>query len=84
MELAESVSIRKLVELIINLSKKSLTISHDITKPTIKTSLCLDYELSKKELDWFSIYVSKDGVLPKLLIGGMRILIETLMIRSSK
>ena len=38
----ESVSIKKLVELIVEKSKKKLKISHDLSKPTIKTSLSLD------------------------------------------
>ena len=58
----ESVSIRKLVELIIKQSKKSLTISHDVTKPTIKTSLCLDIELAKKELGWYPSIALKEGI----------------------
>ena len=58
----ESISIRRLVELIIKLSKKSLTISHDITKPTIKTTLCLNNELAKKELGWYPSISLKDGI----------------------
>mgnify|MGYP001216476169 CR=1 FL=1 len=58
----ESVSIRKLVELIINQSGKSLTISHDISKPTIKTSLCLNTQLAETELNWKPRIPLKEGI----------------------
>lgn len=50
--LGDKISIRKLVELIINKSGKNLTIKHDLSQPTIKTSLFLDNSLAEKELDW--------------------------------
>ena len=48
----EKISINKLVDQILNLSKKSLNIIHDLSKPTIKTSVVLDSSLAKKEIDW--------------------------------
>ena len=80
----ESISIRKLVELIINLSKKSLRISHDITKPTIKTTLCLDNELAKKELGWYPSTSLKDGINKTIIWWNENIDPVTLILKSDK
>ena len=80
----KSVSIRSLVELIINQSKKSLTISHDISKPTIKTSLCLNNELAKKELGWFPSISLKDGIKKTINWWYANIDPETLILKSEK
>lgn len=47
-----AVKINELVQAIINHSGKQLTIEHDLTKPTIPTSLCLDTSKAKTELGW--------------------------------
>ncbi len=48
----EAISIKDLVHKIVAASGKSLKIEHDLTQPTIKTSLYLDCSLAKKELGW--------------------------------
>lgn len=48
----QAIAIKELVKKIVNYSGKSLRIEHDLTQPTIKTSLFLDCELAKKELGW--------------------------------
>ena len=80
----ESISIRKLVELIINQSKKTLTISHDITKPTIKTTLCLDNELAKKELGWYPSTPLKDGINKTIIWWNENIDPVTLILKTDK
>lgn len=50
--LGQAISIKQLVEKIIGHSGKSLSIEHDLSQPTIKTSLFLDCGLAKQELGW--------------------------------
>lgn len=45
-------TIKDLVKKIVESSGKNLTIEHDLSQPTIKTSLFLDCGLAKKELGW--------------------------------
>lgn len=59
----ESISIKDLVNLIIYSSKKDLKVSYDLTKPTIKTSLCLDCALAENELQWRPKVKLEDGIL---------------------
>jgi GDP-L-fucose synthase len=48
----KAISIKDLVNTIVKLSGKTLRIEHDLTQPTIKTSLFLDCGLAKSELGW--------------------------------
>jgi GDP-L-fucose synthase len=48
----QAITIKNLVNTIVNLSGKNLQIEHDLTQPTIKTSLYLDCTLAKTELGW--------------------------------
>lgn len=48
----QAISIRDLVHKIVQISGRNLKIEHDLSKPTIKTSLFLDCTLAKKELEW--------------------------------
>lgn len=50
--LGKAVSIKDLVNKIVKASGKKLAIEHDLTQPTIKTSLYLDCSLAKQELGW--------------------------------
>ncbi len=50
--LGKAVSIKDLVNKIVKASGKKLAIEHDLTQPTIKTSLFLDCSLAKQELGW--------------------------------
>lgn len=48
----KSISIKDLVFLIIKTSRRNLKVKYDLSKPTIKTSLCLDNTLAEDELKW--------------------------------
>jgi GDP-L-fucose synthase len=48
----KAIAIKDLVNKIVKHSGKNLKIEHDLSQPTIKTSLFLDCELAKKELGW--------------------------------
>ncbi len=48
----EAITIRRLVEMIIAAENPNLAIEHDLTKPTIKTSLFLDCSRARDELAW--------------------------------
>jgi len=61
-----SISIKDLVAKIIVASGKDLSIEHDLSKPSIKTALCLNTAKAKKSLDW-SIQVSLDEGIQKTL-----------------
>jgi nucleoside-diphosphate-sugar epimerase len=50
--LGKAISIKDLVNKIIKASGKTLKVEHDLTQPTIKTSLFLDCSLAEKELGW--------------------------------
>ena len=49
-----SISINQLVENIISVSKKNLTIVNDLSKPDIQTALSLDCKKAKLELKWIN------------------------------
>ena len=48
----QAIPIKDLVQKIVAHSCKTLTIEHDLSQPTIKTSLFLDCSLAKNELGW--------------------------------
>ncbi len=50
--LGKAITIKGLVNKIIESSGKKLAIEHDLSQPTIKTSLFLDCSLAKQELGW--------------------------------
>lgn len=58
----EAVAIRELVARIVALSGKSLTIDHDLSQPTIQTSLSLDCSRAKAELGWSPAVSLDDGI----------------------
>lgn len=60
--LGEMVSVRHLAEMIIAASGRRLSIEHDLTKPTIKTSLCLDCSKAARELGWRPQIALADGI----------------------
>ena len=45
-------SVKSVIDLVISLSGKALTVDQDLSKPSIKTSLALDCSLAKEELGW--------------------------------
>lgn len=50
--LGKAVCIRQLVEIVVRLSGKTLKIEHDLSQPSIKTSLFLDCIKAKEMLGW--------------------------------
>jgi GDP-L-fucose synthase len=48
----EAFAVKDVVAKIVEHSNKQLVIKHDLTKPTMKTSLCLDCSKAKSELGW--------------------------------
>ena len=48
----QAYSVLDVVKMIIAASGKNIEITHDLSMPTIKTSLCLDCSLANKELGW--------------------------------
>jgi GDP-L-fucose synthase len=57
-----AISIKNLVQTIVSLSGKNLTIEHDLSQPSIKTSLFLDCSLAKTELGWESKTSLETGI----------------------
>jgi nucleoside-diphosphate-sugar epimerase len=55
-------SVLNVVNMIIAASGKHLGIEHDLSAPTIKTSLCLDCSLAEKELGWKPKISLEDGI----------------------
>ncbi len=58
----KAVSIKDLVNNIVHHSGKKLAIEHDLSQPTIKTSLFLDCTLAKNELGWEPQVDLDDGI----------------------
>jgi GDP-L-fucose synthase len=57
-----AITIKDLVSRIIAASGKSLIVQYDLSKPTIPTSLCLDYSKAQHELGWQPRYQLDEGV----------------------
>lgn len=64
--LGEAITIKSLVHKIVNASGKQLAIEHDLSQPTIKTSLFLDCSLAKTELGWAPTISLDAGILRTL------------------
>ncbi len=79
--LGEKISIRSLVNKIIEKSRKDLAIVHDLSQPTIKTSLYLDCSLAKTELDWMPTVSLDEGISRTLDWWRENIDTETLKFR---
>ena len=56
-------SIKDLVKKIIKASGKNMFIENDLSKPSNKTSLCLNTSKAKKELAWEPTISLKQGIL---------------------
>lgn len=57
-----AIPIKDLVQRIVNASGKNLKIEHDLSQPTIKTSLFLDCARAKQELGWQPSTTLDDGI----------------------
>lgn len=60
--LGKDISINELVEKMINISGKEIQITHNLSKPTIKTSLFLNCEKAKNELGWVPTIDLEEGI----------------------
>ena len=58
----KSESVINIVKKIVAASKKNLQIEHDLSQPSIKTSLFLDCSLAQKELGWKPQTALDDGI----------------------
>ena len=58
----KSISIKSLVNKIIKTSGKELVVEHDLSQPTIKTSLSLDCSKAEKEINWKPKTSIDDGI----------------------
>jgi GDP-L-fucose synthase len=62
----QAITIKNLVNTIVKLSGKNLTVEHDLSQPTIKTSLFLDCGLAGSELGWVPKTKLEDGITQTL------------------
>ena len=60
--LGEAIKIKDLVQKIITISGKELTIHHNIDKPSVPTSLYLDCSLIKEKIGWSPKYTLEQGL----------------------
>ena len=60
--LGRGIKIKHLVEKVIECSGKNLKIKHDLTKPTVPTSLFLDCTKAEKELNWSPNHTLEQGL----------------------
>tara|TARA_B100002003_G_scaffold99950_1_gene93048 strand:- start:836 stop:1783 length:948 start_codon:yes stop_codon:yes gene_type:complete len=58
----EAITVKELVRKIVACSGKMLDIEHDLSKPSIKTRLCLDSTKAGKELGWEPQVSLDDGI----------------------
>lgn len=74
-------SVLNIVKKIVKYSGKSLEIKHDLSMPTIKTSLFLDYNLAKEELGWEPKITIDDGIANTIKWWQENINSQTLQIK---
>ena len=60
--LGQSVSIKELIDAIINASGKTISVDHDLSKPTIPFNLALDRSKAESDLGWKPEIVLADGI----------------------
>ena len=61
--LGQAIKIKDLVKKVIQCSGRDLKIVHDLSKPTVPTSLFLDCAKAKEELSWQPNYTLEQGLL---------------------
>ena len=64
--LGRGIKIKDLVNKVIKYSGKNLTINHDLSKPTVPTSLYLDCSKAKNILGWEPKYTIDEGIVKTL------------------
>ena len=60
--LGEGIKIKDLVRKVITNSKRDLEMVHDLSKPTVPTSLFLDCSKAKEELGWVPKHTLNEGI----------------------
>ena len=73
----QAITIKNLVSTIVKLSGKNLAIEHDLSQPSIKTSLFLDCGLAKSELGWTVKTSLEDGIKNTLAWWRENIAVKT-------
>lgn len=58
----EAIPVKELVRKIVEKSGRKLHIEHDLSQPSIKTSLCLDCSKAEKDLGWVRQTLLDDGI----------------------
>jgi len=61
--LGEKIKIKDLVHKVIACSGKDLKVEHDLSKPTVPTSLFLDCSLAKEKLGWSPTHSLEEGLI---------------------
>ncbi len=56
------ISINELVQKIIHCTKKKIVVEHDTSKPTIKTSVCLDISRAREKFNWSPKISFEEGI----------------------
>jgi nucleoside-diphosphate-sugar epimerase len=82
--LGKSHAVKDVVNKIVAASGKDLTIEHDLSQPTIKTSLALDCSLAKDELGWEPQINLDDGIKTTIDWWKENIDPETLTIKNAE
>ena len=77
------IKIKDLVEKIVKISGKSLFIKHDLTMPSIPTSLCVNCEKAEKKLGWVPEVSLETGIYSTLNWWAQNIDPETLKIKEN-
>lgn len=57
-----AVSVNEIVATMLRVAQKKMRIEHDLSKPSIKTSLCLDCSLAMSELGWEPAVSLENGI----------------------
>ena len=60
--IGEGIKIKDLVKKVIKVSGRELTMEHDLSKPTVPTSLFLDCSKAKKDLGWSPRHSLEEGL----------------------
>lgn len=57
-----AISVNEIVAAILHVAQKKIPLKHDLSKPTIKTSLSLDCSLARSDLGWTPLVPLEDGI----------------------
>jgi len=74
--LGRAICVRDLVAKIVALSGKNITIEYDLSKPTLKTSLCLDSRKAENHLGWRPAHSLEEGIAKTMAWYKENVLVE--------